>query len=73
MNPTGPSKVVHVDKLIINPCHQDRANWVRDQLAHQIDERVINVGTDPILSQQMTVGVRIGCQTFDTDPICHLQ
>ncbi len=36
MNPTGPSKVVHVDQLILDPCHQDRANWVRDELARRI-------------------------------------
>ncbi len=51
---TGPSKVVHVDQLILDPCHQYRANWDRDKLARQIDERVIDVGTDPIVSQQMT-------------------
>ncbi len=26
LNPTGSSKVVYVDQLIIDPCHQDRAN-----------------------------------------------
>ncbi len=31
-NPTGPSKVVHVDRLILDPCPQDRANWIRDDL-----------------------------------------
>ncbi len=45
LNPTEPSKVVHVVQLILDPCYQDRANWVRDKLAHQIDERVIDVGT----------------------------
>ncbi len=69
LNPTGPSKVVHVDQLILDSCHQDRANWVRDELARKIDKRVIDVGTDPIMSQQMTVGVGIACQTTDTDPI----
>ncbi len=57
LNLTGPSKVVHVDQLILEPCHQDMANWVRDELARQIDERVIDVDTDPIVSQQTTVGV----------------
>ncbi len=28
LNPTGPSKVVHVDQLILDPCHQDRAKWI---------------------------------------------
>ncbi len=69
LNPTGPSKVVHVDQLILDPCHQDRANWVRDKLAPQIDESVIDVSTDPIISQQTTVDVSIACQTSDTDPI----
>ncbi len=40
--------MVHVDQLILDPCHQDRANWVRDQLARQIEEWVIYVGTDPL-------------------------
>ncbi len=30
LNPTGPSKGVHVDQFILDPCHQDRANLVRD-------------------------------------------
>ncbi len=42
LNQTGPSKVVHVDQLIIDPCHQDRANWVRHELASQ-EEKVIDV------------------------------
>ncbi len=61
--------MVHVDQLILDPCPQDRANWVRDELARQIKDRVIDVGTDPIASQQMTVGVSIACQTSGTDPI----
>ncbi len=69
LNLIGPSKVLHVDQLILDPCYQDRANWVRDELADQIDERVIDVDTDPIVSQQMTVGVSIVFQTYDTDPI----
>ncbi len=52
LNLIWPSKVVNVDQLILDPCHQDRANWVRDELAHQIDLRVIDVGTDSIVSQQ---------------------
>ncbi len=63
------SKVVHVDQLILDPCHQDRANLVIDELARQIDEKVIDVGTDSIVSQQMAVGVSIVYQTSDTDPI----
>ncbi len=69
LHPDGPSKVVHVAQLILNPCHQDRANWIRDELAHNVDNRVVNVGTDPIQPQQTTVGVSIACQTSDTDPI----
>ncbi len=69
MNPTGPSNVVHVDQLILHPCHQDRSNWVRDELARRIEEQVIDVGTDLIESRMKTVGVNIGCQTSDTDPI----
>ncbi len=56
MNPTGPSKVVHVDQLILDPCHQDMANWVRDELARRIEERVIDVGTD-LIESRMTQGV----------------
>ncbi len=69
LHPDGPSKVLHVDQLILDPCHQDRANWIRDELAPNVNERVINVGKDLIESQQMTVGVSIACQTSDTDPI----
>ncbi len=29
LKPTAPSKVVHVDQLILDHCQQDRANWVR--------------------------------------------
>ncbi len=61
--------MVHVDQLILDPCHQERAHWVRDELACQIGERVIDVGTDPIVSQQMTMGVSIACKYSDTDPI----
>ncbi len=50
MNPTGPSKVVHVDQLILDPYHQDRANWVRDELAHRKQEWMIHVGIDLIKS-----------------------
>ncbi len=64
MNPTGPSKVVRVDQLILDPCHQDRANWVRDELARRIEERVIDVGTDPIESRTTTVGVSIACKNL---------
>ncbi len=69
MNPAGPSKVVHVDQLILDPCHQDRANWVRDKLTRRTEERVIDVGTDPINSRMTTLGVNMACQTSDTDPI----
>ncbi len=51
LRPDGPSKVVHVDQLILDPCHQDRANWIRDELACNVDDRVVNVGTDPIRPQ----------------------
>ncbi len=71
LNPTGPLRVVHVDHLILYPYHQYRANWVTDEVAHQ-EEKVIDVDTDPIVSQQTTVGVSIACQTFDTDPIVAL-
>ncbi len=66
--PERLSKVVHVDYLILDPCHQARANWMRDELARNIDKRVIDVGTDPIRPQQTTVGVSISCQTSDSDP-----
>ncbi len=36
LHPEGPSKVVHVDQLILDPCHQDRANWIRDKLARKL-------------------------------------
>ncbi len=34
LNPEGSSKVVDVDQLWLDPCHQGRTNWVRDKLAH---------------------------------------
>ncbi len=61
--------MVQVDQLILDPCHQDRVNWVRDELARQVDERVIDDGTDLMVSQQTTVGVSIACETCYTDPI----
>ncbi len=33
LSPTGPSKVLHVDQLILDNCHQDRANLIRDEHA----------------------------------------
>ncbi len=69
LNLTGPSKVVHVDQLFLDPCHQDRSNWVRDEHTCQIAEKVIDAGNDPKVSQQTRVGVSIACQTSDTDPI----
>ncbi len=49
--------------------HQDRANWVRDELAHCKQEQVIDVGTNPIKSRMTAVGVSIAYQTTDTDTI----
>ncbi len=51
LSPTGPTKVVHMDQLILDPCHQDRTNWIRDELARQIDKRVVDKDTDLIKSQ----------------------
>ncbi len=66
----GSSKVVLVDQLILDPCHQERTNWIRDELAHKIvDDKVVDMGTDPIRPQQTTVGVSIACQTSETDNI----
>ncbi len=31
LNTTEPSKVVHLDRLILDPCCQDGANWIRDK------------------------------------------
>ncbi len=61
--------MVHVDQLILDPCHHDRANWVRDELAHRKEEQVIDVCTNPIELRTTIVGVSIVCQTTDTDPI----
>ncbi len=67
LNARGPSKVVDVDQLILDTCHQDSANWVRDEHVCQINEWAFDVGIDPIVSQQTTLGVIIACQTSDTD------
>ncbi len=69
MHPDGPLKVLHVDQLNLDLCHQDRANWIRNQLARNVDDMVVIVGTDTIRPQQTTVGVNIACQTSDTDRI----
>ncbi len=69
LHPERSSEVVHVDQLILDPCYQERTNWIRDMLACKMDDNVVNVGTDPIRPQQMTVGISIACQTSDTDPI----
>ncbi len=69
LRPDGSSKGVHVDQLILDPCHQERTNWIRDELARKMDDLVVDVGTDPIRPQQTTVGVSIACQTSDTDPV----
>ncbi len=61
--------MVHVDQLVLDPCHQERTNWIKDKLARRMDERVVNVGTDPIRAQEMMVVVSIACQTSDTGPI----
>ncbi len=69
LHPDGSSKVVHVDQLILDPCYQERTNWIRDELARKMDDLVVDVGTDPIRPQLTTVDVSIACQTTDTDPI----
>ncbi len=69
LTPDGSSKVVHVDQLWLDPCHQDRTNWIRDKLARRADERLANKGTDPLRPRMATVGVSIACKTSDTDPI----
>ncbi len=69
LRPEGSSKVVFMDIFFLDTCHQERTNWIRDELARQEDDKVVNVGTDPIRPQHTTGGVSIACQTFDTDPI----
>ncbi len=48
LNPDRSSKVVHEDQLWLDTCHQDRTNWIRDKLAHRMDDGVVNMGTNPI-------------------------
>ncbi len=43
--PDGSSKVVHVDELILYLCHQERTNWITEELAHKTDKKVVNVHT----------------------------
>ncbi len=48
LNPDGSSKVVHVDQLWLDPCHQDRINWIRDDLTCLKDlNNVVAKGTLP--------------------------
>ncbi len=69
LRPEGSSKVVDMDQLFRDSCYQERINWIRDKLAHREDDKVVNVGMNPIRPQQTTVDVSIVCQTSDTDPI----
>ncbi len=69
LRPEGSSKVVHVDQLWLDPCHQDRPNWITDEMNHCEVERITTRGTDPFHPRTVTVGVSITCQTSDTDPI----
>ncbi len=32
LKPEGSSKVVHVDQLWLDPCNQERTNWIRDEM-----------------------------------------
>ncbi len=69
LRPEGSSKVIHVDQLILDLCHQDRTNWIRDELARKMDDKVVNVGTDPIRPQQITVGVKPLTQIPSSSPM----
>ena len=68
LNPTGNSKMVHVDQLWLDPCHQGRSNWVRDEIdrlkanGNRVD---MAFNTDPIIARA-TTEVSISCQTDDT-------
>ncbi len=52
LHPVRSSKVVHVDQLFLDPCYQERTNWIRGEM-------VVNAGTDLIRPQQITVDVSI--------------
>ncbi len=70
LSPEGSSKVVHVDQLWLDPCHQDRTNWVRGKLARLKDmNNVVDKGTSPSPIEMVTMGVSISCQTNDIEPI----
>ncbi len=62
--------MVHVDQLWLDTCLQDRTNWVRDEIITLKDvNNVVNRGTSLNLTEKVTVGVSIECQTVDTEPI----
>ena len=66
-DPNGKSKVVHVDQLWLDPCHQDRSNWVRDEADRLTEKRNtmdMAHNTDPDVART-TTGVSISCQTND--------
>ncbi len=48
LRPEGSSKVVHVDQLRLETCHQERTNWIRDEMARHQVERIATRGTDPL-------------------------
>ncbi len=49
LTPERSSKVVHVDQLCLYPCHQERTNWIRDELVHQVDNRIAKRVFHPLL------------------------
>ncbi len=61
--------MVHVDQLWLGPCHQDRTNWIRDEMAHRDEENVANRRPDHLLPQFVIVGSSVACQTCDMEPI----
>ncbi len=44
LGPERSSKMVHVDELFLDPCHQERTNWIRNELTRRTYEKVINMG-----------------------------
>ncbi len=70
LNPEGSSNVVHVDQLWLDPCHQDRTNWVRNELFLLKDvNNMVDKGTLHSPTETVMMDISISCQTNDIESI----
>ncbi len=65
LRPEGSSKVVHVDQLQLDPCHQKRINWIRDEMTCCKMEIIATRDTDQLHLRTAAVGVSLACPASD--------